>query len=80
MALSERLKGFFDQHRIQYQTAPHREVFTAQEVAQASHVPGRHLAKVLLVMPASLGPRSSSFRRAITMRSCGCDTRITRGW
>ena len=49
MALSERLKGLFDQHRIQYQTAPHREVFTAQEVAQASHVPGRHLAKVLLV-------------------------------
>lgn len=49
MALNERLKGFLEKERIDCQVRPHREVFTAQEVAEASAVSGRQLAKVLIV-------------------------------
>lgn len=49
MALNERLRHFLDEQGIEYTVLPHREVFTAQEVAAASHVPGRELAKVLLL-------------------------------
>ncbi|HEX7124234.1 MAG TPA: YbaK/EbsC family protein [Thermodesulfobacteriota bacterium] len=49
MALTERLRRFLDEQRVNYQLLPHREAFTAQEVAQASHVPGRELAKALVV-------------------------------
>jgi Ala-tRNA(Pro) deacylase len=49
MALNDRLKRFLDQEGVDYQVMPHREAFTAQEVAGASHVPGREVAKVLVV-------------------------------
>jgi Ala-tRNA(Pro) deacylase len=52
MALNDRLKHFLAQQKIEYDTLPHREVFTAQEVAAASHVPGRQLAKVVVVRSA----------------------------
>lgn len=49
MAINERLKRFLNQQKIAYQTLPHREVFTAQEVAGTAHVSGRQLAKVVVV-------------------------------
>ena len=49
MALNDRLKHFLAQQKIEYDTLPHREVFTAQEVAATTHVPGQQLAKVVLV-------------------------------
>jgi Ala-tRNA(Pro) deacylase len=55
MALNDRLKRFLDEQKVSYQTLLHREVFTAQEVAQASHVPGLQLAKVLLVRADGTG-------------------------
>lgn len=48
MAVNDRLKRFLDEQKIEYQTLPHQEVFTAQEVAATSHVSGRQLAKVLV--------------------------------
>ena len=48
MALSDRLQHFLNEQRIGYEILPHREAFTAQEVAVSSHVPGRQLANVLL--------------------------------
>jgi len=49
MALNDRLKYFLSQQRIAHDVLPHHEVFTAQEVAAASHVSGQQLAKVVLV-------------------------------
>ncbi|MBI4591526.1 MAG: YbaK/EbsC family protein [Candidatus Rokubacteria bacterium] len=49
MALNDRLQRFLDQQGIAYQTLAHRQVFTAQEVAATTHVPGRQLAKVVVV-------------------------------
>lgn len=55
MALNDRLKDFLVQHRVEHQVLPHREVFTAQEVAEASHVSGRQLAKVVVVREEGKG-------------------------
>ncbi len=51
MTLNDRLQQFLAQQGVGYDTLPHQEVFTAQEVAAASHVPGRQLAKVVLCSP-----------------------------
>ena len=49
MAISERLKAFLQMSRVSYTTARHPIVYTAQEIAAAQHVSGRHLAKCVLV-------------------------------
>ncbi|MBI3321393.1 MAG: YbaK/EbsC family protein [Candidatus Omnitrophica bacterium] len=49
MAISERLKAFLQASKVQYTAARHPVVYTAQEIAAAQHVPGRQLAKCVLV-------------------------------
>lgn len=49
MAISERLKGFLAQAKVRYTVAKHPVVYTAQEIAASQHVPGRQLAKSVLV-------------------------------
>ena len=49
MAISERLKAFLEGSHVKYTTAKHPVVYTAQEIAAAQHVPGRQLAKCVLV-------------------------------
>jgi Ala-tRNA(Pro) deacylase len=38
-----------DERQVWFEVLPHREAFTAQDVAHASHVSGKRLAKVVLV-------------------------------
>jgi Ala-tRNA(Pro) deacylase len=52
MALNARLKALFDEERASYSLVPHHEMFTAQEVAAAGHVPGREVAKVVVFRDA----------------------------
>ncbi len=56
MALNERLQRFLDAQGVRYQVLAHREVFTAQEVAAASDVSGRHVAKVLIARDETGSP------------------------
>jgi Ala-tRNA(Pro) deacylase len=49
MPLNERARVLLDSAHVRYQTLPHREAFTAQGVAAASHVSGWQLAKVVVV-------------------------------
>lgn len=49
MAISARLKAFLKASRITYTAAKHPVVYTAQEIAASQHVPGRQLAKSVLV-------------------------------
>lgn len=49
MAISKKLKGFLDQSKIRYTITKHPVAYTAQEIAAAQHVPGRQLAKSVLV-------------------------------
>ena len=74
MAINEQIRELLELHGVSYLVHPHREVFTPQEVAQITHVPGRCLAKsvvvcnaegghLLYVLPAPEHVRLDLFRR-----------------
>jgi len=44
-----KLKEFLESHKIKYKTISHPEVFTAQEIAATAHIPGKELAKTVIV-------------------------------
>jgi Ala-tRNA(Pro) deacylase len=43
------LKEFLDANRVKYVSIVHSQAFTAQEVAASAHLPGRSMAKVVIV-------------------------------
>jgi Ala-tRNA(Pro) deacylase len=49
MPILTKLKEFLDANHVRYEVRSHRPAFTAQEVAAAEHVPGREMAKVVMV-------------------------------
>jgi Ala-tRNA(Pro) deacylase len=49
MSILQRLKDHLDREKVTYKVLSHRETFTAPELAQALHVPGKELAKVVIV-------------------------------
>lgn len=49
MALTEPLRRLLEEKKVPYDLMPHREAFTAQEIAQASRVAGRLVAKPVIV-------------------------------
>lgn len=49
MSIPEKLVRFLDERKIAYRADTHPEVFTAQQAAQASRVPGAAFAKAVLV-------------------------------
>ncbi len=46
---AEKLTAFLDEHKVKYVTIRHSPAFTAQEIAASAHVPGRELAKTVMV-------------------------------
>ena len=50
MTVSRQLKKFLDGAGVSYKVTKHPEAFTAQEVAAAEHVPGKAMAKVVIVL------------------------------
>jgi len=44
-----KLKEFLDSHQIKYVTIGHSRAITAQEVAESAHIPGKELAKTVMV-------------------------------
>lgn len=49
MSVSVKLKELLNKNKIKYEAKAHQRVMTAQEVAQAEHIPGRELAKTVVV-------------------------------
>lgn len=45
----KRLKDFLDSHQVKYTSLTHSAAYTAQEIAASAHVPGRELAKVVVL-------------------------------
>ena len=45
----KRLKEFLDSHNIKYVIISHSRAFTAQETATSAHIPGKELAKTVMV-------------------------------
>lgn len=50
MAIPSRLAELLSANKVSYHTQKHQTAYTAQEIAAASHVPGRQLAKCVFVM------------------------------
>jgi Ala-tRNA(Pro) deacylase len=46
----KKLKEFLDSHGVKYVTLSHSRAFTAQDVAESSHVSGKELAKTVVVL------------------------------
>jgi len=70
-----RLKEFLDSHEVKYVTLEHSKAYTAAEIAALAHVPGREMAKTVMVdvdghmamavLPASLRVSFDQLRAAI---------------
>lgn len=45
----EKLKTFLDESGVAYETVTHEEAYTAQEAAAAAHIPGKDVAKTVMV-------------------------------
>jgi len=46
---SQKLKSFLDENKIKYVTIMHSVAYTAQEIAASVHMPGKGLAKTVLI-------------------------------
>ena len=49
MPILTKLREFLDKNGIHYEVTTHRQAFTAQEVAEAQHVKGKNVAKVVML-------------------------------
>jgi Ala-tRNA(Pro) deacylase len=49
MTILKKLKDYFEKNHVAYEVGFHPEVFTAQEIAATQHVPGKEMAKVVMV-------------------------------
>ncbi len=47
---TQRLKEFLDENKVKYVAISHSQAFTAQEIAASAHIPGRQLAKTVIVI------------------------------
>ena len=46
---AQKLKQFLDSHDVRYVSIKHSEAYTAQEIAAKAHVPGKQLAKTVMI-------------------------------
>jgi len=49
MPISKKLTHFLDENHIKYVVIEHFQAYTAQEIAAAVHIPGKELAKSIIV-------------------------------
>ena len=49
MTISSKLKDYLDGQKVHYEVLTHQEAYTAPEIAHTLHVPGKELAKVIMV-------------------------------
>ena len=50
MGCKEELEAYLRESKVPFQAQHHAVAYTAQEVAAAEHIPGRMLAKVVIVL------------------------------
>ena len=45
----QKLKKYLDSHKVKYVTISHSPAYTAQRIAELTHIPGKELAKTVIV-------------------------------
>ena len=81
MTILRKVKDYLEKNEVSYEVGFHPEVFTAQEIAAAQHVPGKEMAKVvmvkadgkmlMLVLPASYQIDMKKLRKALKAKKIG---------
>ncbi len=74
-----KLKQFLDERDVKYVTISHSKAFTAQEVAASAHIPGKEVAKTVIVkiggeMAMAVLPASYSVDFELLKRATGTPT------
>jgi Ala-tRNA(Pro) deacylase len=80
MPILRKLREYLDQHEIHYHVLTHMGAYSAQETAHAQHIPGKQMAKVvmvkqengalvMLVLPASHKVDFGRLRKALGMNA-----------
>jgi Ala-tRNA(Pro) deacylase len=74
----ERLKRFLESEGIKYVTMSHSQAFTAQEIAASAHVPGKELAKTVMVkvdgeMAMAVLPADDRVDRELIKQAAGAE-------
>ena len=46
---SKKLKEFLDEYKVKYIAIQHSSAYTAQEIAASAHIPGKDLAKTVII-------------------------------
>jgi Ala-tRNA(Pro) deacylase len=44
-----KLKAYLDDHNIRYISIKHSKAYTAQEIAESVHIPGKEVAKTVMI-------------------------------
>ena len=68
MSMNARVQSLLEQEHVPFRTHAHAHVTTAQRVAEATHVPGRDVAKVVVVRSAR-----GKYLMAVLPASCRLD-------
>lgn len=78
MTIARRLKEYLEENKVPYTHCTHHLAYTAQEVAAAQHVPGREVAKtivlkaddqfLMVILPAVLKINLKVVREALTYK------------
>lgn len=73
---AQRLKDFLDRNGVKYVSIAHSPAYTAREIAQAAHIPGKDLAKTVMVkidgrMAMAVMPSSQKLDPALLKQAGG---------
>jgi len=81
MTISRKLKDYLEENQVAYQIGVHQPVYTSQEIAASMHVPGKELAKVvmvkadgkmvMLVLPASYRVDTKKVKKVLKCKRLG---------
>ena len=74
-----KLRQFLDSHNVKYRVISHAPAYTAQEVAASAHIPGKEVAKTVIVkldgkvgmavLPASYHVNLEALKKAVGAQS-----------
>ena len=80
MTILKKLKDYLEKNQVWYEVGYHERVYTSQEIAAAMHVPGKELAKVvmvkadgkmvMLVLPASYRVDTKKLKKILKWGNC----------
>ena len=81
MTILKKLKDYLEKNQVRYEVGFHERVYTSQEIAAATHVPGKELAKVvmvkadgkmvMLVLPASYRVDTKKLKKVLKCKRLG---------